>query len=161
MLIDYTLGSSMQPLLEKAAAFAERRHDVLAGNLANVSTPGYQTRDLPVEQFQTALRKALESRLVAPESGATSSMGFPADDESLGLWSWNGAESPQGLDPFPKELFKSVKAASQTATFQDGANRSIETEVMELTKNSMMQTMAIELMTSQFNKLQAVISERA
>lgn len=161
MLIDHALGTSMQPILEQAAAFAERRHDVLAGNLANVSTPGYQTRDLPVEEFQTALRKALESRLVAPESASVPEAGASSGESSRGLWTWNGATEGQSAQPFPRELFSAVKAPSRTATFQDGGNRSIETEIMELTKNSLMQTMAIELMTSQFNKLQAVISERA
>jgi flagellar basal-body rod protein FlgB len=152
MLIDHVLGSSMQPILEKAAAFAERRHDVLSGNLANISTPGYHARDLPVEQFQAALKQALEARLVEPEA--------TGGDDSIGLWSWNASdETPR--DPFPKDLFSPVKASTRSVTFQDGANRSIESEIMELTKNSLMQTMAVELMTSQFNKLQAVISERA
>ncbi len=41
--------------------FAQRRHAILAGNVANMSTPGYKTRDLSVDDFQTNLKKAIES----------------------------------------------------------------------------------------------------
>ncbi|MEZ6046931.1 MAG: hypothetical protein R3C11_15390 [Planctomycetaceae bacterium] len=43
------------PLLEKVAQFGQKLHEVLAGNLANVDTPDYRPRDLPVDDFQQAL----------------------------------------------------------------------------------------------------------
>ena len=41
------------PLLQEVASFAEARHHVLAGNIANVDTPGYRVRDLSPETFRT------------------------------------------------------------------------------------------------------------
>ena len=38
-------------------AFTEARHSVLAGNVANLDTPGYKTRDLSVETFQKVCEK--------------------------------------------------------------------------------------------------------
>jgi flagellar basal-body rod protein FlgB len=44
------------PLLEKIATFGERRNTVLAGNVANIDTPNYRRQDLPIEDFERALR---------------------------------------------------------------------------------------------------------
>jgi len=46
--------------LEKALDLHQQRHEVLASNLANVETPGYQARDLE-------FRDALASAFVPPE----------------------------------------------------------------------------------------------
>ncbi len=135
-------NSTSLPLLEKLAVFGERRHEVLAGNIANVDTPDYKTRDLPVEKFQQALQQAIAQR---------SAMAYAHPNSS----------GQENLDAhFPKELFQAVEAAAQNITFQDGGNRSIEHEVMELTKNAMMQNFAIEVMTAQMNLMETVISGR-
>lgn len=140
------LNSNTLPLLEKVAAFAERRHEVLAGNIANIDTPGYKTRDLPVDAFQNALKESLRQLTRSQSPGAT---GLP-----------RGATNTSLSELFPADLFRAVESASKNITFQDGANRSVEHEVMELTKNSMLQSFVIELMTAQMNLLQSVISER-
>jgi flagellar basal-body rod protein FlgB len=146
-MIESLFNSSTIPLLAKAAAFAERRHEVLAGNVANVSTPDYRTRDLPVAEFRAALEEAVARKR-------------PVDSSGKPAWSFS-AGAPAAGENFPQELFHALEAPPKTITFQDGNNRSIEKEVMEITKNSIMQTVAIELMNVQLNRLQAVISERA
>ncbi len=50
------------PILQEAVSFAEARHHVLAGNIANADTPGYRVRDLSVETFQDRLKDAIASR---------------------------------------------------------------------------------------------------
>ena len=47
-------GTSI-PVLEQVVRFTEARHGVLAGNVANLDTPGYTTRDLSVDLFQEKL----------------------------------------------------------------------------------------------------------
>jgi len=148
-MIDKLFDSSTIPLLAKVAAFTERRHEALAGNIANVSTPDYRTRDLPVADFQTALAEAVNHNR-------------PADGSGTPAWSFTAAAANASASEFfPTSLFRAVEAPPKTLTFQDGNNRSIEKEVMEMTKNSLMQSVAIELMNAQLNRLQAVISERA
>ncbi len=148
-MIDQLFNSSTIPLLAKVAAFTERRHEALAGNIANISTPDYRTRDLPVAEFRAALEAAVAHD--RPAEGA----GSPA-------WSYTAASANEANSEFfPRTLFRAVEAPPKTLTFQDGNNRSIENEVMEMTKNSLMQSVAIELMNAQLNRLQAVISERA
>lgn len=135
------------PLLEKMAAFAERRQDVLAGNIANISTPGYKTRDLPVKDFQEALKRSIERQEIA--------------SPSLLETFRNGSPPPiDAQSEFPSELFQAVERAPRDLTFQDGSNRNIEREVMEMTKNSLIQNFTIELMSAQLNLMEAVISER-
>ncbi len=146
-MIESLFNSSTIPLLAKAAAFAERRHEVLAGNVANISTPDYRTRDLPVAEFRAALEEAVARRR-------------PVDSSGKPAWSFS-ADVPASAENFPQALYQALEARPKTITFQDGNNRSIEKEVMEITKNSLMQTVAIELMNVQLNRLQAVISERA
>jgi flagellar basal-body rod protein FlgB len=124
------------PLLEQVAAFGERRNLVLAGNVANIDTPNYKRRDLPVAEFESALRDAIRA-------------GSDRRDEISG--------GPSGL---PSDLLQAREAGSPSLTFQDNSDRSIEHEMMELTKNASLQSFAVELMNAQLAMLQAAIREQ-
>ncbi|MGE3315594.1 MAG: flagellar basal body rod protein FlgB [Planctomycetaceae bacterium] len=147
-------GSTI-PLLEKAAVFGERRHDVLAGNIANIDTPNYKTRDLPLDAFQNALRAAVNRKHSPMASGETAGPGMHS---AVSATSALQATSLNEL--FPEDLFEASEGP-RGLTFQDANNRSIEAEFMEMTKNSMMQSFAVELMNAQMTLLQAVIREQA
>lgn len=123
--------------LEQVLGFTEARHEVLVDNVANLDTPGYRMRDLSVPEFQRRLKAALADRT----AGARSSL------------AWQGAR--RGDDPF-----EAVAATRQHIVFHDGNNRSIERQVVELTKNGMLHNMAVEILASQYHLLQAAISER-
>lgn len=139
------LNSSTIPLLERLAEFGERRQEVLAGNIANIDTPGYRMRDLPVSEFRQAMRQAVAQR--RGEAGGTS-----LNPASSGRRSVESA--------FPSHLFRAVESLPRNLTFQDANNRSIEHQVMEMTSNSLMQQFAVELMSTQYRMLETVISER-
>ena len=115
----------------------------MAGNLANIDTPDYKTRDLPVDDFMQTLKDAAALRDRPPSLGS-----LPAAVES---------PADRMAKLFPDELFRAVEAPPSNITFQDGGNRSIEHEVMEMTKNVMMQNFAIELMAAQMNLLKTAI----
>ena len=51
-------GSTNIPALGEVLNFAQARHGVLAGNIANVNTPGYRLRDLSETAFQQRLKEA-------------------------------------------------------------------------------------------------------
>lgn len=140
------LQSTTVPLLEKTAAFGERRHEVLVGNLANVETPGYRTKDLPVEDFKRALGDAVALR---HQQQAPSDIGLTAEGHAQAI-----------DDLFSSDLYHASVNSPKNLTFQDGGNRSIEHEVTEMTKNVMRQRMAIDVMNAQMEMLQMVISER-
>ena len=52
--------SSTVPVLQRVVEFTEARHGVLAGNIANLDTPGYKTRDLSPELFTAKLKQAID-----------------------------------------------------------------------------------------------------
>ena len=141
-------NSTTIPLLQKVAAFTERRQEVLAGNIANISTPDYKSRDLPVDAFKKTLQEAITQR---------QQPGDPANAN----WSFTAAANADNTKLSSSDLFKASEIQGRGITFQDGNNRNIETEVMEMTRNSMLQNIAVELLNNQMNRLQAVISERA
>ncbi|WP_237226832.1 flagellar basal body rod protein FlgB [Rubinisphaera sp. JC750] len=178
-MLESLLQQTTIPLLEQVAAFGSRRHSVLAGNIANIDTPDYRTRDLPVQDFEKAVQSAINARhknmqpqLTWSQTPGNVSLNPVFPDQGQGGELPPGATSlhvpgvvqqqPQQLaDYFPAELGVARDAASANVTFHDGGNRSIEHESMEMSKNASLQSFAIEVMLSQMRTLEAVISERA
>ncbi len=150
------LGSTNNTLLKQVARFAERRQEVLAGNIANVDTPGYRMRDLPTDAFQTALQRAVAQSKM-PRGAATESPGLQ-QPLSPGM---SGATPTRIEDLFPETLFKAVSPNEQPGlTFNDANNRSLEHQFLEMTKNALRQQFAVQVLQGQYDQLQTVISER-
>ena len=139
-MLDKILNPSAVPLLEQSAKFQERRHEVLVGNVANIDTPHYQRKDLDAESFQTALQKAIAARQPS-------------------MLSRYAAEPASVAEQFTPELFHAVEPDPVNLTFHDGAERSIESEISELTRTSLQQRFTVEVMAAQLATLQAVIAE--
>ena len=58
-------------MLEQMLRFTEARQKLIADNIANVSTPNYQQKDLSVEKFQKMLRDRVTQQEVGrPGRGA-------------------------------------------------------------------------------------------
>jgi flagellar basal-body rod protein FlgB len=130
--------ASTIPMLQEVVNFAQARHTVLAGNIANLDTPGYESRDLSVEDFQSRLQAAIESRHQPPEA---TSPGEPAGDRGV-----NMAEVSKN----PKTILR-----------HDQGNVSMESQVSEMVQNQMQHNLALALMSQQFHLLEAAVSERA
>src|SRR5512134_1905592 len=65
MMLPDLFGSTNIPALGEVLNFAQARHTVLAGNVANVNTPGYRLRDLNESAFQEKLKAAIEAAQTA------------------------------------------------------------------------------------------------
>ena len=128
------LSDSTLPALEQTAAFSQRRHMLLAGNIANMDVPGYQTRDLSVDDFQSALRDAVRA---ADQPDSSSDVG-----------------SSSKLAAIDK-----VRDVSKQILYHDGSDVSLEEQVTQISKNQVMHDMAIALMRSQFQTMQVAIRE--
>ncbi|MBN2477093.1 MAG: flagellar basal body rod protein FlgB [Pirellulales bacterium] len=126
------------PVLQEVVNFSQTRHTVLAGNIANLDTPGYKVRDLSVEDFQEKLHSAIESRDQPP---APRSPGEPAVEDK----------------PTLAEISKNPKSI----LYHDKSNVGLEYQVTEMVKNQLQHNLALSLMRSQFQLLQAAISGRA
>ncbi len=183
-MINDLMSTSTSSLLEKVMIFAEKRQEVLAGNIANIDTPDYVMRDLPVSDFKAAMTAAVERLQQGPitnpdisKASLNSSIpGYPNaryynnSQDPLGLLNPSQPGTPQSAAPadagvdlsqyFPEEMFEAGIAKPENVLFRDGNNRSIENQMMEMGKNSAIQRFAVELLNAQFRSLDAVISER-
>lgn len=130
--------STTIPVLEQVARFTQARHTVLAGNIANWGTPGYQARDLSVTDFQARLKEALQARGQAPA----------------------GVHSPGQLGAEWPDLLAQVAKDPRSILFHDQSDNALEVQVTEMVKNQLEHNMALAIMGSQFRLLQAAISER-
>ena len=137
--------STTIPVLEQVVNFTQARHGVLAGNIANLDTPGYKTRDLSPEQFQQRLQEAIEVRKQKTVSPTYEINARLAGKESL--------IDGDGMD----EVRESIKSI----LYHDQSDVSIEQQVAEIGKNQAQHNLALQIMLSQFRLLRAAITERA
>jgi flagellar basal-body rod protein FlgB len=61
-MLDSMFANSTLPMLEQVVGFTQARHGVLAGNIANLDTPGYRTRDLSPVEFQEQLKSLMTAQ---------------------------------------------------------------------------------------------------
>lgn len=123
------------PVVEQVVNFTQARHGVLAGNLANLDTPGYRVRDLSPERFQDALREALEgSRPASPPIASSTSSRY--------------------------EALKHVEDSTRGILYHDNSDVSLEHQIANISKNHATHNMALSVMVSQFRLLEAAISEQ-
>jgi flagellar basal-body rod protein FlgB len=135
--------------LEQSVAFTERRHSVLAGNVANMDTPGYQTRDLSLDTFQTSLREAIQAERQTKEMSP-----------GLRLGMFGSVEQPSqpSIEQAKNVAMENVRDSMKQIVYHDGSDDSLEMQVTQISKNQSMHTMAVALMKSQYRQLQMAIS---
>jgi len=129
--IDRLLDQGSAPVLEQTLRFAAARHRLIAENVVNVDTPGYQQKDLSVEKFQELMRDRVDQRREAGPGGVS------FDDVAGEL------ETPQ-----------------RGILFHDGNNRSMEQLMADQAKNAMMHNLAVELLRKQFQAMELALKER-
>jgi flagellar basal-body rod protein FlgB len=132
--------STTIPVLQELVNFNQARHTVLAGNIANMDTPGYKARDLSVEDFQSRLQQAITERKQPPTSA-----------EQL---------SPGEAGLTRAEPLAEVAKNTKTIMHHDQNNVGMEDQVTEMVKNQMQHNMALAIMVKQFHLLETAISGR-
>jgi len=126
------------PVLGEVVNFAQLRHTTLAGNIANLDTPGYKFRDLSTEQFEQTLEKAIHAR------------DKPADPYRPGKY------NPDIDDPFRATMAEHP----HTLLRHDKCNVELEQQVSEMVKNQLKHNLALTIMRQQFQLLGTAIRER-
>jgi flagellar basal-body rod protein FlgB len=130
-------SSTTIPALGEVLNFAQARHTVLAGNVANINTPGYRLRDLSETAFQEQLKQAIaQSRSMA------------------------GSMSPGLSSGAMGNELRDVRPSLENLVYHDDTNIDLEKQVAEMTKNQLLHNFALTVMTDQFQLLQTAISER-
>ena len=122
------------PALEQTLSFSQKRHELLAGNLANVDAPVNRAKDLDVGDLQNALAESIDTHQKVIDSG-----------------------QPLTRD----EMRSGPRDAMEQVVFHDQSDVSLEQQVSEVAKNEHMHALAITTMRSQFALLRAAITERA
>ena len=142
--------NSTLPMLEQVVSFTQARHGVLAGNVANLDTPGYRTRDLSTAEFQEQLKHAIKEHRAERQRPLAGSQEYYALPDS----------TPHVEKPAKAWQAKEVKDY-QSMLRHDDNNSSLEQQVTEIAKNHAQHNLALSLMTAQFRLLRAAITERA
>ena len=137
-MLPNVFGSTNIPVLQEVLQFSQARHGVLVGNLANVNTPGYRTRDLSLSNFQARLKEAIAA---SERSGRAN-------------------HSPGVLTTDPQDPMRDVRDTMTNLLYHDDTNIDLEKQVAEITKNQYMHNLALTVITNQIQLLESAISER-
>lgn len=144
MLLEGLLNRGSLPVLQQVMGFTEARHEVLVNNISNFDTVGYKVKDLPEEEFFSALREAVDQR---EGKGAGAALEMKSTRHLQ--WDSNG-----GLESEPAEL------RDNNILFHDGNNRFVEKQMSALAKNGILHNVATELLRQQYGLLKSAISGR-
>ncbi|MCR4316481.1 MAG: flagellar basal body rod protein FlgB [Planctomycetes bacterium] len=108
------------PVLEQAMNFHEQRHKYIVQNIANIETPGYERRDLDPAAFRNLVKESIVVR----------------DKKAVKTFDMNG-DGHHWMNHLGNLRVGHVKDRGRDILRHDENNTSIETEMVELTKNGM------------------------
>jgi flagellar basal-body rod protein FlgB len=140
-MIDALLTNPAIRMLEQTMSFTEQRHNVLLADIANSDVPGYVQRDLPVAQFQQALRDAVKR-----ERESLNDLYEPQSQDAVGFEPGGSAMTTQSV-----ELPNSVP-------FHDRGVRSMEYLMSQMADNAVAHNMAAQFLKSKYDQLARAIS---
>ena len=138
-MIQSVLQSGTLEVMERVIQFTEQRHRRLTHNIANLSTPNFRPRDLPVKDFQASLARAIEARRSGGQAGP------------LELRDHGGLRFRSG------RIEAEAAADGRNVLFHDGNDRSLEHEMKNLAENTMAHNMAVQMIRSEFDLLESAI----
>ena len=163
-------------LLRQATAFAARRHELLAQNVANAETPGFQARDLAFDRELTLAQRVRalplyrsaswdqgvggpsQSRVaalspVSPSSGISPSSVVNASSAV----SPSSAVDANGV---PLELEVLMVESPDARMRPDGNNVDIDRQMARVAQNTLYHNVVVQLLMSRFNGLKSAINGR-
>ena len=121
-------------VLKKAADASWKRNEVIANNIANVSTPGYKRKDI---QFENYLRRELMKD-------------YSTDDDL------NRRVANVDLDRLGTRVYTDQSELSYRL---DGNNVDINTENANLAENQIRYYTLLNSMTQEFSRIKSVLSK--
>lgn len=146
------ITSLTSQVMNKALDGLSQRHKAIASNLANVDTPGYRRRDV---SFEGALEKAMQ----ATES-QTSSKNRPAsNDEPLAMRATRPEHIALGQLWQTVDQVQPEAIESEGVQFRNDGNAvDVETEMVQLAKNTERYTAIANLQSRSMKGLKSVIN---
>lgn len=145
-ILDVTNAGAI-PALQSLASFAAQRHTFIAGNIANISTPGYLQQDVSVRDFQRTLAEAVDAR--RQTTGGSHGELRLAESREL-------RTGPCGR----LTLVPSTESGSGGLLLNDRNNRDVEGLMQSLVENATTFRVANDLLRSRFELIRSAIAER-
>lgn len=129
-----SLFTSAVETLQQGVTFALRRHAILAHNLANVETPGYQARDLTFSRELDLARKARATAVSLEPPGL-----------------------PQGA---VQSLDLSLVRAPDGPPKPDGNDVDVDRQMVRIAENAFYHNAVVQLLASRLNAMKMAIRGR-
>ena len=139
-VIQGLFNSGSMPALEHMVGFTGARHKVILHNIANLSTPNFRPREMPVSEFQEALGRAIDERRA--ERG-----GGPAEPLDM----------PEISSPDFDRMLPHHDRTPENILFHDRNNRSLDHQMKNLAENTMTHNAALRMLSSKFELLKSTI----
>lgn len=146
MIAHDTVNSGSIQTLEMAMRFSARRQQVLAHNIANLSTPNFLQKNLSVADFQSALAQAVKEK--------HDNSGVPGQDQLQ----WHDTDEVSITST--GRMTVHPQTPSGNVLFHDRNNRDVERLMQDVAENVGMFRLASDLLRSRFDLLRAAITER-
>lgn len=127
--------------LEQMAAFTQARHRVIAENIANVDTPGYQRKQVDLGSFQVALAEAIH--------GASS-------DGRLAAVTTDQVER----DVHGHIVLRPGVEPADNVAFHDGTNGLVERDLTEMSRNQLLHQVSVDMLARKYRGLETAIRGR-
>lgn len=133
------------PALELTVRFAGARQQILAHNIANISTPDFQPMDVDPAEFQKLLGEAIDDR--RHRTGG---------ERDIIRWD----ETSQIRKDDQGHLRLEPATPSGNILFHDRNNRDVERMMQDLTENAATFRIAVDLMNNHTNQIKNALAER-
>lgn len=138
--------------MNKAMDGLSKRHKAIASNLANVDTPNYKRRDVT---FEGALNQAIHD----VKNVGSLEHKQASNDEILPMRTTRGEHIPLGnTSSSLDDLNPSISESEDEQYRNDGNSVDVETEMVQLAKNTQRYTALAKMESGYFRSLRTVIS---
>lgn len=143
MINDLSTAGAL-PALEKMFLFSGQRQRLIAHNIANIDTPGFQGVDVDPQGFQRALRRAIEDRR-ADGNGSSGGLDLSGADE---------------VRMVGGRMVLTPTTPTDGVLFQDRNQRDLEKLMQDMVENATMFRVAGDLMRKNTSLIRGAIAQR-
>ena len=158
-------------LLRQATAFAARRHELLAQNVANAETPGFQARDLAFDRELTLAQRvralplyrsaSWDQGVGGPSQSRVAALSPVSPSSGISPSSAVNASSAVDAAGAPLELEVLMVESPDARMRPDGNNVDIDRQMARVAQNTLYHNVVVQLLMSRFNGLKSAINGRA
>lgn len=134
------------PALEAMARFTAARQRLIANNVANINTPGFQPVDADPKAFQAQIARAIDSRRTEVGQQGSGPLALGSNGPLKQMQDGRVVLNPGALH--------------ENLMFHDGNDRNLERVMQDVAENLLSFRAATELMRNRFRTIELAIRER-